>query len=301
MLVWGGVASSTGLATGGLYDPVSDSWTSMNSDGAPGGRTSNLLAWANESLLVWGGYSAGGQQPNTGAVYAIAPTSSVTPTAPVTGEALTCTIAEGVTDPDEEDVAGLNYEFTWLRNGVSMLVHTSSNRTDTLSPGIVMRGEVWSCRVRAFDSSGAATASGLSSAVTINQTAYETWKSDAFTAEQLADPAISGDLATPAHDGHTNLMKYALGQRNPMACSTSYLPTPSVQGDYLTLTYRQSKQATDVIYRVESSGSLASADWTPATVELSRIDKGDHWLVTTRDSVPSAGYRSRFMRLKVQR
>jgi hypothetical protein len=42
-------------------------------------------------------------------------------------------------------------------------------------------------------------------------TPWKTWRSANFTAEQLADPAVSGLLAMPAGDGLTNLEKYAFG------------------------------------------------------------------------------------------
>ena len=134
---------------------------------------------------------------------------------------------------------------------------------------------------------------------TINTTPYSVWASNAFTnPTDRSNPAISGEQATPAGDGITNLMKYALALE-PMTCGTASLPTISPQAGYLTLTYRKSKLATDVTYTVRATDSLTANSWITATTVLSQIDEGGYWLVTVRDTVPYAGHSSRFMRLQV--
>ena len=136
--------------------------------------------------------------------------------------------------------------------------------------------------------------------LTIDNTAYGVWKSSVFTnPADLNNPAVSGDLATPAHDGITNLMKYALALA-PMASGTAGLPSASPQGGYLTLTYRRNKAATDVTYTVQSSDVLKGT-WTTATTVTSQTDHGTYTLVTVRDTVPVAGHSQRFMRLQVSR
>ena len=135
--------------------------------------------------------------------------------------------------------------------------------------------------------------------VAATATAYDAWKAGVFTASELNDPAISGDLATPAHDGITNLMKYALGL-DPMTSGAGSLPTVSEQGGYLTLTYRKNKSATDVTYTVQATGFLVGNSWLPATTVVSETDGGSFWLVTVRDNVTYAGTQ-RFMRLQVSK
>jgi alpha-tubulin suppressor-like RCC1 family protein len=128
---------------------------------------------------------------------------------------------------------------------------------------------------------------------------YDAWKAGVFiTDAQRNDPTISGDLATPANDGTSNLMKYALAL-NPMVSATGKLPTTSREAGYLTLTYRQNKTASDVTYTVQAADSLTSNAWAPATTVLSQTDQGDHWMVTVRDNVPYATHPQRFMRLQV--
>ncbi|MEI6675861.1 MAG: cadherin-like beta sandwich domain-containing protein [Verrucomicrobiota bacterium] len=130
---------------------------------------------------------------------------------------------------------------------------------------------------------------------------YEAWKTRVFTdPADLNDPAISGELETPAHDGITNLMKYALAL-DPMTCGTDGLPTVAQQDGYLALTYRKNKTATDVTYTVQAADDLTGNSWGPATIVLSQTDEGDHWLVTIRDNVPYAGQSQRFMRLQLSK
>jgi hypothetical protein len=132
---------------------------------------------------------------------------------------------------------------------------------------------------------------------------YDAWKAGVFATDaQRNDPAISGDLATPANDGTSNLMKYALAL-DPMVSATGNLPSTSREAGYLTLTYRQSKTASDVTYTVQAADSLTSSSWTPAATVLSQTDPtpggGSYWLVTVRDNVPYASHPRRFMRLQV--
>ena len=136
-------------------------------------------------------------------------------------------------------------------------------------------------------------------AITLDNSPYGVWKSGRFAGtSDLSNPALSGDTATPAHDGITNLMKYAL-TLDPMSCGTGGLPIASPQNGYLTLTYRQNKSATDVTYSAQSADSLDSNSWVPATTVLSQTDEGTYWLVTVRDTVPLAAHPHRFMRLRV--
>jgi N-acetylneuraminic acid mutarotase len=57
-LVWGGgayVSNWTYYQDGGLYDPVTNSWTPTNLTGAPEGRARLDSVWNGEELIVWGG------------------------------------------------------------------------------------------------------------------------------------------------------------------------------------------------------------------------------------------------------
>ncbi len=130
---------------------------------------------------------------------------------------------------------------------------------------------------------------------------YDAWKAISFATDaQRNDPAISGEMAMPAHDSITNLMKYALALP-PLADGSGGTPSASKQGGYLTLTYRQNKSATDITFTVLAGSSLDSSNWNAATTMVSQIDEGDYWRVTMRDNVLLEQNPQRFMCLRVTR
>ena len=61
MIIWGGKnltsASCCFLATGGRYDPQTDTWTPTSMTNAPSARYSPGAAWTGQTMLVWGGVS----------------------------------------------------------------------------------------------------------------------------------------------------------------------------------------------------------------------------------------------------
>lgn len=129
---------------------------------------------------------------------------------------------------------------------------------------------------------------------------YLQWQNKVFTASDLTNSSISGELADPDHDGLNNLMEYAMAL-DPKSLDASGAPDLNSLGDYLTLTYRQNKEATDLIYTVEACSSLSAQDWTAATTELSRVDHGTYWAVTVQDNATISSSKTRFMRLKVKK
>lgn len=71
MIVWGGYASgsygSSYLYTGGRYNPASNTWTPIDSTGAPSPRAGHTAVWTGSEMIVWGGYN--GSSLNTGGRY----------------------------------------------------------------------------------------------------------------------------------------------------------------------------------------------------------------------------------------
>jgi len=59
MLVWGGTTNwgnfYSDTKTGGLYDPLTDTWTAMSTVNAPSERLFPQVAWTGSELIVWGG------------------------------------------------------------------------------------------------------------------------------------------------------------------------------------------------------------------------------------------------------
>jgi N-acetylneuraminic acid mutarotase len=57
MLIWGGHAFNGQLNSGAAYDPGADSWSSIQSFGAPTSRLSHVAVWTGEEMIIWGGAS----------------------------------------------------------------------------------------------------------------------------------------------------------------------------------------------------------------------------------------------------
>ena len=75
MLVWGGCLAytlgrcSTVSASGGRYNPVTNTWAGIASQSAPSARYYHTAVWSGNAMVIWGGCS-GAQCYNAGGVYA---------------------------------------------------------------------------------------------------------------------------------------------------------------------------------------------------------------------------------------
>jgi hypothetical protein len=76
-IVWGGTGPSGQLDTGAMYDPATNTWATVPTSGAPGGRTGHSAVWATftvpfvgatHGMIVWGG-AAGNTHLGDGAVF----------------------------------------------------------------------------------------------------------------------------------------------------------------------------------------------------------------------------------------
>ncbi|MDQ7815381.1 MAG: hypothetical protein RDU25_06315, partial [Patescibacteria group bacterium] len=71
MIVWGGDNNAgTYYDTGGIYDPMTDSWTSVTTTNAPQARSDSFWAggiWTGSKMIVWGG--SNGAATSTGGIY----------------------------------------------------------------------------------------------------------------------------------------------------------------------------------------------------------------------------------------
>ena len=71
MIIWGGSFYDNGyqyLNTGGKYNPITNSWTAVNTNNAPSARDSHTAIWTGSEMIVWGGYN-GFDALNTGGRY----------------------------------------------------------------------------------------------------------------------------------------------------------------------------------------------------------------------------------------
>lgn len=158
---------------------------------------------------------------------------------------------------------------------------------------------------------GAATFSGAtlnytfpsySMSVVVVKGQFEAWREQHFTAAELSDWTISGDTAQPAHDGVTNLMKYALGldPKTPAASGLPALSSTALSGKkYLTLSFTQWRSLTDITYQVEVSSDLQT--WQSGTPYTVRVDNGTTDTATYRDATAIGDVPRHFIRLSVVR
>ncbi len=160
-------------------------------------------------------------------------------------------------------------------------------------------------RMRVTDTTGQ---TGFSEVQVLFANGVDQWKSERFTVDEQANPAISGNLADPDQDGLLNILEYGLNL-NPKAGSQMGLPSMTVQNvsgvRYLALTFTRVKWATDLNYVIEAAASPAGP-WTlidpllPQN-QLSVLDNSPAFglqTITVRDAVPASG-PSRMMRLRV--
>jgi len=70
MIVWGGsvTAAPSVTATGGVYDPATDTWTPTSTTNAPLARHSHRAVWTGSKMIVWGGFGAASYE-GTGGIY----------------------------------------------------------------------------------------------------------------------------------------------------------------------------------------------------------------------------------------
>lgn len=71
MIVWGGSdpASSTLLNDGAAYNPLTDTWRTITTIGAPAGRAWHTAVWSGTEMIVWGGVDVSATWTNTGGRY----------------------------------------------------------------------------------------------------------------------------------------------------------------------------------------------------------------------------------------
>jgi hypothetical protein len=66
MIIWGGYSGSIFLNTGGIYDPVGNSWNTISGTGAPAARINHTAVWTGSRMIVWGGTTSTGSANSGG-------------------------------------------------------------------------------------------------------------------------------------------------------------------------------------------------------------------------------------------
>jgi hypothetical protein len=131
---------------------------------------------------------------------------------------------------------------------------------------------------------------------------YDAWKQAIFTAQQLEQPAVSGDLSDPDNDAISNLLEYALGL-DPNQTSASGLPLCYTTEGYLALRFNRQKDATDITYIVEATGDLRASweqIWSSSVVPYGAgLITSEQVTVKDIISIASSPMHRRFLRLKI--
>ena len=205
-------------------------------------------------------------------------------TQPGTAAATRYTPASGTLSWADGDAASKSFTLSLVNDNIAQ-----PNQTLTLNLGIAIGGAI--------------LATPGTASVSISM-AYAAWKNSKFTAAELLDPTISGDLADPDRDGLLNIFEYAYGFE-PKIRNFTNLPSTAMQNiggsNYLTLTFRRSPTAGDLIYTPQSGAPLGTWNGLPVQVGSPVINADGTETVTFRDSVPfdPATTPLRFMRLQV--
>jgi len=71
MIIWGGSNDIIPIYynTGGIYDPISNSWSSISLTNAPNPRSSHSAIWTGSKMIIWGGSYWSSYYYNTGGIY----------------------------------------------------------------------------------------------------------------------------------------------------------------------------------------------------------------------------------------
>jgi type VI protein secretion system component Hcp len=133
-------------------------------------------------------------------------------------------------------------------------------------------------------------------ALTVAVDSFASWQAANFSADELADPAISGPQAALLGDGYTNLLKYALGvaPRQTVASAPQIAQTAT---DW-TFTFTRPVSRPDLTYAVEVSNNLTTWSTTGVTLTLASTDT-TAGTQTWRASYPKGASPTQFMRLSV--
>ncbi|RKG69858.1 hypothetical protein D7V80_07445 [Corallococcus sp. CA054B] len=67
MVIWGGASPKCGsgggaCSDGAAYDPETDTWAPLRTEGAPSARSGHVGVWTGNALFIWGGMGGGGAE-----------------------------------------------------------------------------------------------------------------------------------------------------------------------------------------------------------------------------------------------
>lgn len=278
---------ATALATGAI--PTASTWVLFT----PTFSAVNSALGTPVTFRIYGYNGSGSAQVNTAnfrlddlAVSLAVQTAPSVTTPPATqtvvaGTSVTFSVTATGTDP-------LSYQ--WRRGTQAIPGATSASYTIVSA----QTTDAGSYDVVVSNPAGSATSAAATLTVTV-PTGYSAWLLSNFTADERANPAISGPGVVLSGDGLTNLLKYALGL-DPRVPANAGLPTTGANATHWLYTYTRPVARDDVTYTVQASADLV--DWTSIAVSATKLSTADG-METWRAEVPLTGRPQLFFRLRV--
>lgn len=152
----------------------------------------------------------------------------------------------------------------WVFNGSEIDGTEFDQSLGTLS-GAVSEGGTHNFSIEATTAEGVSSGSvDYTLNVSENTREYNLWKSSNFTQSELENPEVSGDLATPANDGVTNLQKFAMGFSAKTAVSPSDASLRPVSDPNYDISFEFYKSASvsaeDIKIAIQESDDMSN--WT---------------------------------------
>lgn len=159
-------------------------------------------------------------------------------------------------------------------------------------------GTSYSYTVAAVDAAGNVSPASSPASVIVHDetyTAFAAWGAGNFTADEQANPAISGPDADPDGCGLTNLARYAfaLPARGRVTSPVTLTVTGTGTNQHLTLTVPRKGYAPDLQYTVQSSTDLVT--W----IDLQTVQAGYPKTFPFPDSVAISSAPRRFLRMRI--
>ncbi len=107
----------------------------------------------------------------------------------------------------------------------------------------------------------AASAPSITATITLEDSPFDQWRAVQFGSNAAANQANAQPLADFDFDGLANLLEYALGS-SAITSSTAAMPQGAFTSGQLRLSFTRNLTATDLVYEIESSSTLAANSWT---------------------------------------
>ena len=148
-----------------------------------------------------------------------------------------------------------------------------------------------------------ASAPTITATVILEDSPFDQWRAAQFGSNAAANQSNAQPLADFDFDGLANLLEYALGS-SAITSSTTAMPSGGFTSGQLRLTFTRNLTATDLIYAVESSNTLAANSWTTIATKTGSAAWSSNVGVTVSD--PGTGSvevtaPGPFLRLRVTR